>query len=249
MSKSSLPQNMHECNLYLSGTISRAGEHSFFRMLHDIDRFRFRTSFYAAPSDVPCFSAESDEQTVLSRSREVLMSEINEALRQELLAMQSRDQELRQVLSAGHGAGTPVEQAELEQIMHVDKVHTARMQEIIQRFGWPGRSLVDEDGAQAAWLLLQHADQVPEFQKQCLELLQTAVLANEASPAHLAYLTDRVRCHEGKPQVYGTQGQITNGEVSIGEIEDRDHVDERRAEVGLEPLADYLANLKRFYQK
>jgi hypothetical protein len=177
------------------------------------------------------------------------MSEINEALRQELLAMQSRDQELRQVLSTKHGAGAPVEQAELEQIMNMDEVHTARMQEIIQRYGWPGRSLVGEDGAQAAWLLLQHADQVPEFQKQCLELLQTAVLANEASPAHLAYLTDRVRCHEGKPQVYGTQGQIMNGEVRIGEIEDRDHVDERRAEMGLEPLADYLANLKRFYQK
>lgn len=176
------------------------------------------------------------------------MSEINEVLRQELLGMMSRDQDLRKRLSTKHGAGTPVEQDDLEQIMNLDKVHTDRLQEIIRQYGWPGRSLVGEDGVQAAWLLVQHADQVPEFQKQCLELLQTAVLANEASPTHLAYLTDRVRSHEGKPQVYGTQGQIINGEVIIGEIEDKDHVDERRAEMGLEPLADYLNNLKRFYQ-
>ncbi len=177
------------------------------------------------------------------------MAEVNEALRQELLGLMARDQDLRKGLSAKHGAGTPVEQDELEQIMNLDKVHTDRLKEIIRQYGWPGHSLVGEDAAQAAWLLVQHADQTPEFQKQCLELLQTAVLANEASPAHLAYLTDRVRSHEGKPQLYGTQGQIINGEVIIGEIEDKDHVDERRAKMGLEPLAAYLNNLKQLYQK
>jgi hypothetical protein len=35
--------------------------------------------------------------------------------------------------------------------------HTERMREIVANHGWPGRSLVDEDGAHAAWTLVQHA--------------------------------------------------------------------------------------------
>jgi hypothetical protein len=62
-----------------------------------------------------------------------------------------------------------------------------------------------EDGAQAAWLLAQHADRRPELQQVLLEAMRAAVKAGEAAPADLAYLEDRVRVNAGRPQLYGTQ--------------------------------------------
>ena len=55
--------------------------------------------------------------------------------------------------------------------------------------------------------------------------------------------------HEGKPQVYGTQLQLVNGEFTAGEIEDETRVDERRARIGQGPLAEYIAATKPFYTK
>jgi hypothetical protein len=49
--------------------------------------------------------------------------------------------------------------------------------------------------------------------------------------------------NEGRPQLCGTQvADITNGVASPWPIEDEEHVDQRRANAVLEPLADYLNN-------
>jgi hypothetical protein len=52
---------------------------------------------------------------------------------------------------------------------------------------------------------------------------------------------------EGKKQVYGTQCKLENGEAIPEPIEDEANVDKRRAEVGLQPLAEYLKLLKEVY--
>jgi hypothetical protein len=165
----------------------------------------------------------------------------NTALRRELLAMRDRDQELRQRLMAHLQPGEPPDEALVEELQAVDRANTARMQAIIAEHGWPGRSLVSKDGAQAAWLLVQHADAERAFQERCLALLQTAVAAGEAEPSELAYLTDRVRCGAGLPQVYGTQLREHEGAYLPQPIEDEANVDARRAAVGLGSLAEYIA--------
>jgi hypothetical protein len=58
-----------------------------------------------------------------------------------------------------------------------------------------------------------------------------------------AYLTDRVLLHEGKPQEYGTQAIARDGRFEPRKLRDPDHVDERRASVGLDSLAEYLARM------
>src|SRR5205085_1172028 len=79
--------------------------------------------------------------------------------------------------------------------------------------GWPGKSLVGVDGANAAWLLVQHADQGRAFQKRCLPLLEAAVKKGEATGVQLAYLSDRVRVGAGEKQVYGTQFRTVDGKL------------------------------------
>lgn len=163
---------------------------------------------------------------------------LNEALRLELLSRMARDQKMRQAVLMKYPPGTPHGPEDLAWWSEVDAENTARMKEIVATYGWPGWSLVSDDGARAAWLLVQHADEDVPFQKQCLGLLESAVTAGEASAQDLAYLTDRVRLHEGRPQVYGTQSTWVYGKPTLAEIEDPAQVNERRAAVGLEPLAE-----------
>jgi hypothetical protein len=70
-------------------------------------------------------------------------------------------------------------------------------------------------------------------------LLEKAVAQGEAPAWQFAYLADRIRVLEGRPQVYGTSFDWDErGEMSPCEIEDAEHVDARRRAAGLPPLAE-----------
>ena len=108
---------------------------------------------------------------------------------------------------------------------------------------WPGVRLVGEDGAEAAWLIAQLGDR--GLQERALEHLEIAVDFGDAPPAHYACLLDRVRMGTGKPQVYGSQVVVADdGDLAPWPIEDPAHVDERRARVGLGPLAAHTQMLR-----
>jgi uncharacterized protein DUF6624 len=173
------------------------------------------------------------------------LSPVDDELVAELLTRREEDQRVRQQLS-GFARQLPVRlpddlAAEWER---VDEDNTRWLGELLATRGWPGRTLVGDEGAQAAWLLAQHADRDPGLQQAFLDALREAVAACEASPAHLAYLEDRVRVHAGRPQLYGTQFTQESGELAPHPIQDPERLDERRAEVGLEPFAAYEARMR-----
>jgi hypothetical protein len=105
---------------------------------------------------------------------------------------------------------------------------------------WPART---EPARRGSWLA-QHADSDPARQRAFLDALRGAVDQGEASRAHLAYLEDRVRVNAGQPQLYGTQFTVADGEFGPRPIQDRARLDERRAQAGLEPFADYEARMR-----
>ena len=136
----------------------------------------------------------------------------------------------------------PEEQALFDKVIEVDRENTRWLDELVQQRGWPTRSMVGDEAAQAAWLLVQHGDQDPAWQRRCLDLMQ-AVPADEVSPPDVAYLTDRVLLAEGEPQIFGTQVIWTDGNCHPRNLRDADTVDERRATVGLGPLDEYLQQM------
>lgn len=111
----------------------------------------------------------------------------------------------------------------------------------------PVGPLVGDDGARAAWLLAQHADQDPVFQKRCLDLLSKAVAKGEAGPAHLAYLTDRVQLKELGYETYGTQYQAAAGVWGFQPVNEPESLEERRLSVGLPPLAEQHRSMEETY--
>lgn len=166
---------------------------------------------------------------------------LDQTLRAELLQMRQADLDLRTEL-ARDGS---LFQGYAERMAELHRHHNARLRAIIDEYGWPGRSLVGEDGAAAAWLLLQHAVLAPDLMREAVPLLQRAVQSGEIEPKFLALLTDRIRTLEGRSQPYGTQHDWdAEGRLSPLPIEDPERVEERRRSVGLEPLAENTRRLR-----
>jgi hypothetical protein len=173
----------------------------------------------------------------------------NEPLRRELLRMDEEDQRYRREANEIRNAALPPEEKNKrleslsEKQAETDKRNMKRLAEIIEQYGWPGNSLVGKEGSLTAFLIVQHGEL--EEQKKYIPLLREAVGRGEADPAHAAYLEDRILMGEGKKQIYGTQlrRDEATGKLELWPVEDEEHIDARRASVGLEPIAEYL---KRF---
>ena len=170
---------------------------------------------------------------------------MDEELQRELVARAEEDQRVRRLASPPKGQYEfSLSEEVAEEWRRVDTGNTRWLADLVATRGWPGHTLAGTDGAEAAWLLAQHADRDPELQRSFLEALRGAVTAGEASRANLAYLEDRVRVHDGRPQLYGTQFTVTDGELRPSPIEDPERLDERRAEAGLGPFAAYEAQMR-----
>ena len=162
------------------------------------------------------------------------------SLRKELLAHTEEDQEVR-TRWLQNQSDTILAQ----EVVAVDARNLSWFKQIVTTRGWPGKSLVGNDGANAAWLLAQHADQDLEFQKLCLSLLEPLVAIGEVEAQEVAYLYDRIAVASNRPQRYGTQFKNSTEPFPI---EDPVNVDARRATVGLDSLADYKKGLATRHQ-
>jgi hypothetical protein len=170
-----------------------------------------------------------------------LQTVIEVFLREELLTMAAEDGAVRERLVAD---GTLFDGYNpLMAIVH--RRNGDRLSEIVEAHGWPGRVLVGEDGADAAWLVLHHAIGDPALQRRCLPLLEEAAAFGDVPPWHPATLLDGIRFHEGRPQVYGTVFDWQDGVLAPWEIEEPEGVDERRALVGLPSLAEQTASVRQ----
>ena len=172
----------------------------------------------------------------------------NPSLRAELLRLEKADQDIRlQAISQYSKTRDKVTIPMLWIVFRmslIDGANTRRMHQIVDRYGWPGKTLVGEDGARAAFQLLDHADRDTAFQRRCLRLLREAVAQGEATKRDLAYYTDRVLVGQGRKQLYGTQCSMKDTLVVFYAIEDSANIDKRRAEVGLYPLSVHVDVVK-----
>ena len=127
----------------------------------------------------------------------------------------------------------------------VHDANAARLGAIIADHGWPAEPLVGTDGARAAHRIAQHSINHPEFMRECRRLLDEASMKGEVPRWQFAYIDDRIRVFEGLRQLYGTQWNDGPDGPEPYTIEDPDHVDERRAALGLPSLEELRASAPR----
>jgi hypothetical protein len=114
------------------------------------------------------------------------------------------------------------------------------LEKLIELKGWPKISVVGEDAANAAFLVIQHSD--IDQQQKYLPIIENLCKQNEASWQDYALMYDRIQVNSNKPQKYGSQVRFNevSGTYELFPLLDENKVDQWRKEVGLEPLADYL---------
>ena len=153
-----------------------------------------------------------------------------DSLRSELLERRATDQAARQGLLGG----PPPSKERIAKVLAIDADNTKFMRSVIDSCQWPKASEVGEEGAPAAWLLVQHADQSPDFQVEAARKMRAAVASGEASAFRFAILVDRNRRLTHLPQVYGHQFEKgEDGVVRFFDITSPHHLDTRRKEIGL----------------
>jgi TonB family protein len=128
----------------------------------------------------------------------------------------------------------------------IDIANLAKVEKIIARYGYPGKSIVGEKHQSTVFLVIQHND--TETQQKYLPLLTAAAEKGELRASSLAILIDRVRTGRGQKQLYGSQLHETKSGIKLYPIEDEAKVNMRRAKVGLQPLEVYLKDWKINYK-
>lgn len=112
-------------------------------------------------------------------------------VREELLKRLKASRELRTDLVKNNTA------AGVAQLVKTDQENTAMVKSAIEKYGWLGKTLVGEDGQEAAFKLVMLAIQDREFQKKYFELLQKAVKDGEAPAAQIPLLAERMNLTAG----------------------------------------------------
>lgn len=126
-----------------------------------------------------------------------------------------------------------------------DRENTEWLRGIITKEGWPKVSQIGERASQQAWLLVQHADADPSFQLQALRLMEPLLKSGEVTKQNYAYLYDRVMLKLTGRQRYATQAMCRDGALVAQPLEDQVAVERLRAEMGLNPLPTYMAEMNK----
>lgn len=167
----------------------------------------------------------------------------NEELKRELLRMLDEDQAVR----APFKEGRQLTEAEMRALRERDEADTRRLSEILDRYGFPGVSLVGLNATRAFIVMLLHSTSL-KLQKRALPYVERAARRREIPPDDFAMLTDDVLDAEHKPQLYGTNFKFVGGRVALEETTDPAHLDARRRKLGLAPIAEYARQLAEFYK-
>jgi hypothetical protein len=128
---------------------------------------------------------------------------------------------------------------DLQKMQKQDQEDRPVVKAILDRYGMPTFEAVGTDAASAFVVLIQH--QPAEFRREALPKLKTNVDAGQAFPKDYAMMYDRAQTDEGKPEMYGMNLICEpDGTFSPGTLVDPEHVEDRRAAIGLMPLAIYI---------
>ena len=181
----------------------------------------------------------------VKKNKDKIEAKLNKPLVARLETILDNDQKYRMALDTVAGKYGPdsKEMKALWDGMKVyDSLNEIEVVAILDKYGWPSIQSVGEMGAEPIFLVIQHAHL--KTQDKYLPVMRAAVKKGDAKAAWMALLEDRVVLRHGRKQTYGSQVSGDDKGGYLAPMIDPDHVDERRASVGLGPLAGYLQNFE-----
>lgn len=173
--------------------------------------------------------------------------EFNQALADELKKMAEIDQIAAYIPQGEHKKLSKDEWNAFKD--SVFTTHQKRLSKIFKQNGFVGIDKVGAEGSKNFWLMVQHSDHNPDFQKEVLEKMKIEVDKGNADASNYGLLVDRVKLNTGQAQIYGTQVtyNMHTGQAYPKKLADSITVNERRKSIGLEPLEIYLNDMSKMH--
>ena len=182
------------------------------------------------------------QTTVNAQVEETVNIQQYTILKNKLESIRVKDQALRLILpEIENKFGKESEELKYIWILihHQDSINEIEVGKIIDRYGWLGANEVGDLANQSLWLVIQHAP--IKIQEKYLPYLRESVEKGESEGWYLAFLEDRILMRNGEKQIYGSQSTFNKetGKFHIYPIRDPENVNEKRNEIGLEPIEEY----------
>lgn len=117
-------------------------------------------------------------------------------------------------------------------IQNFDSLALIKVENIISRYGWLGKSKIGELANSTLFMVIQHA-QDNRVREKFYPLLEESVNEGESRPSDLATMKDRILIQNGQPQIYGTQYDHSGQLLPVENIKD---LNKRRRRVGLKKI-------------
>src|SRR5690554_1867636 len=185
---------------------------------------------------------------ILGCATKISESEKN-ALKNELKNMVEIDQIAAYIPQGKYKDYTPEQWNRFKDSVFI--TNKTNLEKIYKRYGFLGFDKVGKEGSNDFWLLVQHCDEFPEFQKNVLKSMIIEVKKNNENPRNYAYLYDRVKVNGGEKQLFGTQVSYeintTARAIPKNVLIDSVKVDKLRQKYNLESLKDYLNKMTEMH--
>jgi hypothetical protein len=140
----------------------------------------------------------------IAQQNVVKNSHINyDSLRMELEAMYDADQDIRRILVDSIGFNSPETPKYMNKIGEIDAQNQAKLQVILEKYGWIEQSKIGEKAAEGIFYIVQHAPL--EMKEKYFPQFKKLAMQGEAKQTQCAMLEDRILMMKGKKQIYGTQ--------------------------------------------
>jgi len=198
-------------------------------------------------------SAGAAESPAVAKARfEAQALTAREALIEELGGMGAVDQATRVTFLAVRKTASPEDRQALDAVWAeyyapIDRRHTERLKVLLAGRGWFTPEEVGQRAADGAFHIVNHSPDLA-FQKEALAKMEVLVPTGRA-PSGYANLYDRIADQEGRPQRYASQrARCVDGRYGMpADVEDPAGLEQRRAALGLQPMAEYLKGLDEMY--
>lgn len=149
---------------------------------------------------------------------------------------------LRDSLMAIYGAASNEykEQQEIYEKNHI--INEIIVKNILDNNGWPSKETIGEQGNWTICNVIQHSDN--EIRIQYLPMMRQAVKDKQLAPRFLVRAEDRIATESGNLQIYGGQMKYypETKSFNVWPVFDPVNIDKRRAEIGLDSIAEFLKN-------
>ena len=121
-------------------------------------------------------------------------------------------------------------------------INERKVKAILAKYGWPTREMMGENGNLTICNVIQHSDN--DTRVKYLPMMKQAVIDGKLEARFLVRAEDRIATETGKLQKYGGQMKYypETKSFNVWPVYDPVNIDKRRAEIGLDPIADFLKN-------